>query len=334
MHVLQKNLHSRSPFGNSHKFSNYFNMNFLPAIPLSAFPAEFFSGGMAVNASGSLIASVNGSLHSVSIYSVDGSGKRPADVVVVGFSHDNGGLFLPRSPCFVRRNCTDTLLVCDASNDRVLEFTARGIFLRAIAMEIGSGPCGIAERDGVIAVSLNQAHSVVLLEYESGALRSEVTIGSIGGAGKRGGDGQLSNPRGVIITADGRHVLVADCFNHRVSKFSAATGAFIAHVATLEANGLSYPRDVLQCEDGSLLVSQGLLTTDGTVVWVGEDGVTVQKLVVRSALGVVLSPLSLAYSPLLKGVVVETFKEGMFLLREDGWMASSRAAWLAALSCD
>jgi hypothetical protein len=102
-------------------------------------------------------------------------------------------LKLPRSACFVHRDGVNALLICDRGNDRVLEVTAGGEFMRAIALPKRRHPCGIAERDGVIVVSLHRTHAVVLLSYESGAVKSEVTIGS-GAAGNT--DGELSLPKG------------------------------------------------------------------------------------------------------------------------------------------
>jgi hypothetical protein len=165
---------------------------------------------------------------------------------------------------------------------------------------IENAPRGIAYcgANDVIAVSLNCADAVVLLQYESGAVKPEVTIGS-STAGNA--DGQLFSPMGVTFTTDGRHILVADCWNHRVSKFSAASGAFVAHVIS---NGISYPTDVLQCEDGSIVVAHG----DG-VVCVVKDGVTVQSI------GVPCIPKSLSYSSSLNGVVVKCYDGGVFVLR-------------------
>jgi hypothetical protein len=206
-----------------------------------------------------------------------------------------------------------------------VEVTASGVFLRAIAVKKGSFPYGVAERGGVIAVSLHAAHSVVLLRYDSGTVMPEVTIGS----GTFGcNNGQLRSPAGVSFTTDGRYILVADCGNHRVSRFSTASGEFIAH---LISNGIYCPRDVLQCEDGSIVVAQGVFGggSEGSVVCVGEDGVTVQNI----SEGVfIFTPIALTYFQSLNGVVLKTFDGKVFLFR-DAWMSSNRCSWLSALSC-
>jgi sugar lactone lactonase YvrE len=210
----------------------------------------------------------------------------------------------------VRRDGVDTLLICDWGNNRVVEVSARGEFMRDIAVK--GRLWGIAEQDGVIAVSLYYDHTVVLLQYESGAVKPEVTIGS-GTAGDA--DGQLFYPRGVAFTTDGRYILVADHGNDRVSKFSADSGAFVAHVIS---NGIRYPTDVLQCEDGSIVVAH----EDG-VTCVGKDGATVQNISSASI------PCSLSYSPSLNGVAVKCGDGSVFVLR-DAWSHSLRCEWVHA----
>jgi sugar lactone lactonase YvrE len=238
---------------------------------------------------------------------------RTADPVVVGTSGTagsaHGELDDPHFVCFVHRDGVDTLLISDWGNDRVVEVTAGGVFMRAIAVD--GLPWGIAERDGVIAVSLSSAHAVVLLQYDSGAVKPEVTIGT-GTTGNA--DGQLRRPMGVAFTTDGRHILVADFFNDRVSKFSAASGEFVAHVIS---NGITRPRDVLQCEDGGIVVAH-----EEGVTCVRKDGVTVEEFSVSSSV-----PSSL--SPSLNDVVVKCEDGSAFVLR-DAWFRSLRCTWVHA----
>jgi hypothetical protein len=275
----------------SHKLSLTPKMIFLPASPLSGVPANDGFGGAAVNLKGSLLASVHRHLHCVYIRNLVCHTTAPIIVGTAGTAgRAHGQLRDPSLACFVNRNGADTLLICDTGNHRVVEVAASGEFCRAISLKEGSRPFGIAycETSDVIAVSLNAAHAVVLLQYESGAVKPEVTIGSGTGAAGRG-DGQLHGPRGTF-TADGRYILVADYINHRVSKFSAASGAFIAHVATKAANGILYLRDVLQCEDGSIVVTAwGYDGYGARVVCVGEDGEVVQNIIISRASGGVLS---------------------------------------------
>ncbi len=245
---------------------------------------------------------------------IHNAADRTADPIVVGTAGTadsaHGLLNCPGFACFVHRDGVDTLLICDFGNNRVMEVTAGGEFMRAIV--VGGGPWGIAEKDGVIAVALWATHTVVLLQYESGAVKPEVTIGS--GTGGHA-DGQLFYPAGVAFTTDGRHILVADYLNNRVSKFRAASGAFVAHVIS---NGITLPRDVLQCEDGSMVVAH-----QKGVACVGKDGVTVKSI------DVPLIPASLSYSPSLNGVVVKCVDGSVFVLR-DAWSRSLRCEWVHA----
>jgi hypothetical protein len=301
-------------------------MSFLPAILLSAIPSDGGFGGFDVNVDDTLLASVDYQQHCVRIYSVIDQTAAPFIVGTAGIRGSaHGQLDNPAFVCFVHRNGMDTLLIVDSGNDRIVEVSASGVFLRAIAVKKGSRPFGIAERDGVIAVSLCHANAVVLLQYESGAVKPEVIIGS--GTGARGrGNGELFHPYGVAFTLDGCYILVADCGNHRVCKFSAASGAFIAHVATKAANEMYLPTDVLQCEDGSIVVAHS-----GSVVCVGDDGLSLKNIMFPSG-DLCLTPLSLSYSASSDVVVVKLCTKGVFLI-QNAWMVSRRHAWLSALSC-
>jgi DNA-binding beta-propeller fold protein YncE len=285
-------------------------------MPWTSIPTDV--GGVAVNYDGTLYASANLHEHCVYIYRVDCLGKRTADVrVVVGAppfpGYADGYLYFPRFLCFVRRHDVDTLLICDWGNSRVVEVGTNGVFLRTIA--VSSNPYGIAYcgTGDVIAVSLFHDHSVVLLHYESGGLKAEAAISG--------------EPMGVSFTVDGRYLLATDHKNHRVSTFSAVSGAFVAHVPT-EVTGIVCPRDVLQCADGSIVVAQHGKVS---VVSLTEGGAPLENIIFPSATAGSECPFSLAFSPALGTVVVKTFEGNMFLLR-DAWILSSRCAWLSALT--
>jgi hypothetical protein len=262
-----------------------------------------------MNVDGTLVASVSSDAHCVYVYNVADRTAAPIVVGTAGSAH--GLLNTPTSAFFAHRDGVDTLLICDYGNDRVVEVTAGGEFMRAIALPEYSRPWCVAERDGVIAVSLSYG---VLLQYDSGAVKPEVTIGS-GTAGDA--DGQLRRPMGVAFTADGRYILVADFWNDRVSKFSVASGEFVAHVIS---NGITRPRDVLQCEDGGIVVAH-----EEGVTCVRKDGVTAQNITISSDGG----PWSLSNSPSLNGVVVKCRDGGVFVLR-DAWSHSLRCEWVQA----
>lgn len=144
-------------------------MSFLPAILLPSLKIRKGYGGIAANVDGTLIALVDSMQNCVYIFSVDGAGERTADPIVIG-SHgtSHGQLDYPVSACFVRRKGVDTVLICDWSNKRVVETTARGVFMRTIMVNsniICIAYCGVRD---VIAVSEPYLQRALLLQYESG----------------------------------------------------------------------------------------------------------------------------------------------------------------------
>jgi DNA-binding beta-propeller fold protein YncE len=178
-----------------------------------------------------------------------------------------------------------------------------------------SSPCGIAERNGVIAVSFPYANIVFLIPYEADGVNSNTIVAGTYGVK----DGELSRPQGVAFTADGYHVLVADLFNNRVSLFHAVSGAFVAYVATM-TDGLLYPRDVLPWDGGTIVVLQ-----PGGVVFIGADGRTLRTVLPHSD-----HPWSVCKFPSLNGIAIKCLEGNVYLIR-DTWLSSSRCAWLSVL---
>jgi hypothetical protein len=301
-------------------------MDFLPAVPMTSIPAYPGHGGIAVDSTGTLLANVETRDHCVRIYRVDAAGVcLTTAAVVVGTPGTDGNadglLHTPTFACFVHRNGLDTLLICDRGNDRLVEVTTDGAFLRGISVQKGGdlwgiAYCGISD---VIAVSLESAHLVLLLDYVSGVAKPEGTIGSDTATDN---NGELYSPMGVAFTADGLHLLVADCNNYRVGKFSTATGVWIADAATLTA-----PRDVLQLEDGTTLVlySGGVYS----LVCVTEDGEGLSRIALPALTGHAF-PYCFACCKSTNAVFVKTFYDGKIILLRDAFKSSSRAAWLSA----
>ena len=277
-----------------------------------------------MNGSGTLFAFVDMWQHCARIYTMDGAAKCLSAAVIIGTPCTPGSipgqLNSPRSACFVHHTGRETLLITDWGNHRVVEVTTSGVLLRTIAMAQGSAPHGIAycgARD-IIAVSLFSSHAVEFWQYDSCAVTPEVTIGS----GIGSGNGQFCYPQGISFSADGRHLVVADCGNHRVSKFNAASGAFVAHLLTRNAHGILAPRDVFVCEDDSVIVTDHQV---GCLVCTGDEvGATVHKIFATTFVRV-------SYSASLHAVVVKTFEGRMFQLR-DAWSHSTRCAWLSAVT--
>jgi hypothetical protein len=286
-------------------------MHFLPAISLPSISGNGGCGGIAANADGTLIASVDSDSHCVDIFNVDRNGPPVVygTVGLVGCTRQR--LNTPSSACFVNRSGTDTLLISDSFNDRLVEVTVSGLFLRAIALNKKSHPCGIAYSGGVIAVALRHSHLVVLVEYETGVQKHFV-----------GTTHRLWYPQRVTFTADGDYILVSEssAFRFGISRFCVANGAFVS--SGFPGYDLYPGHDFLQCEDGRYVIAHGSDCLS-VKVW-GADGgdAAVQEIKL-------LHPSAICYSPLFGGVVVKSSLGHVHLLR-DAWEHSSRRAWLSA----
>lgn len=282
-------------------------MSFLPAIPLP-FTSPEGPGGIAVNANGTLLASAISWYHCVYVYSVNSTGKLTADPLAIG----NGQLNEPINVCFARHDGTDTLLIADRGNNRVVEFTASGVFLRTIALRHKPNGIAYCAKSDVIAVS--SFDGVVLLQYEELAIiGSDRLIGS--------------GAAGITFTADGNWILVSDWGRHCISKFSAVDGAFVADVMM----NMSFPI-CCTCEDGRLLVVESKYTLarpTTKLLDVLSDGAIPEESFLINAFGGVLKTESVCYSALLDGVVAKKWDGTVHLLR-DAWVHSSRCAWLIA----
>jgi DNA-binding beta-propeller fold protein YncE len=166
-----------------------------------------------------------------------------------------------------------------------------------------------------------ETHAVVLLDYKSGAVKTEVSIGSRTGY-PGSGDGRLNNPCGVTFAADGDFILVADCYNHRISKFKASSGEFVAHVASSSSNGIRFPRDVLQHGAISLIAAVST-KAHPTLFCVGAEGKTLRKIRISS---------DHAFFSISGDVdVAVKLDRGKAYLLRDVWSRSRRCAWLSAL---
>lgn len=265
---------------------------------------------LALNFDCTRLASVDRLNHCVYIYNLDSSGECTNESVVFGISGSAGcsneQMRRPQSPCFVHRGGVETLLLCDWGNDRVVELTVGGEFMRAIPFPFPYCVAYNRNRD-VIAVSLWSNNEVIVLEYERAA-EEPLYVMEV-----------FSCPTGMVFTADGEHLLVADFGNHRLSKFRVDDGALVAHLASRSHGGLWCPRDVIQRDDGTIVVAH----FNGLTI-IGLDGKT--EIVFLS-----YKPLSLLYSPFFGVIVCNT--DAMSFVLKDTWLSSSRYAWLAVTTC-
>ena len=97
--------------------------------------------------------------------------------------------------------------------------------------------CGLAVSISGMIVTSDEAKHCIIASYPSQELRSFGTHGSA--------LGQLNSPRGVAVDGEG-NILVADCNNHRIQKFT-KHGEFLQAVGSKGSGRLHfvYPKDIV-----------------------------------------------------------------------------------------
>ena len=147
-------------------------------------------GGIAANADHTLFAAAN--KNTVGIYDTKTARPHGAPGVIIR------DVKCPRSMCFAK----DMLLVADAGNNRIAEFTTTGVLVRSIAVWENSWLHGVAYSGAVIAASFIQALEVYLIDYVSCAVLHRVATSS--------------PPVGVRFTRDGTHVVFVNYYTDPV----------------------------------------------------------------------------------------------------------------------
>ena len=176
----------------------------------------------------------------------------------------------------------------------------------------GAAPRRVAASAGLVAVSgwtKDGAGDHTVTLYTAHAPWARVRVVGVG-RGHGPGDGQLHRPRGMLFTADGSRVLVADGANHRVCSFRVADGGYDGVVASEVAHGLSYPWDVVEVSGGVVVADWG----SHRVVRVPADGSPVTALggVKGSEPGQFSLPTALHVSPDGAQVIVREWGNGRF----------------------
>lgn len=270
----------------------------------------FHGGGVAVNADGTLFASADIFTHCVSIYAMDARGGPPVIVGTPGRSGEVDAKFnSPDHLYFVHRHGVDSLLIVDGGNNRIVEVSARGEFMRAISIwdPVRVAYCEVSDR---IAISFwNDSHPFQLLNY-----RTELRVGKK--RFWRSPSVKMCRPFGMGFYKKGRYILVADWGNHCVNMFCTHTGGFVSEFAS-KADGINWPRDVHVLDDGTVIVQQGF-SGPCSVVTFPPNGASETFVFGTGA-------FNSAYSSLLNGIVVKNSNDGSVFLLSD---ASSRLAWL------
>lgn len=179
----------------------------------------------------------------VTLYSLP-SGEKVRSIG--GYGTECGKFSRPWAVCFTS---SGNLLVAEASNQRVQEITPTGEHVRFIGVGVIRGLLvGVAADDNSIVTSQHGLHRIAVFDSHTGELRH-----SFGTKGK--GTGQLCGNAGVRLTSDGKHVLVCEADNNRLSLFS-LQGEFVRTIGN--PGSLCAPRSACFSKSGEIVVaSQG-----------------------------------------------------------------------------
>jgi tripartite motif-containing protein 71 len=141
----------------------------------------------------------------------------------------------------------DSVLVAEYWNERVQEvLISDGAWVRFVGTRVLAQPEYVDCNADVIAVSESCNH-INVFAWHDGTLLTQ--FGSSGS-----GPGQLGDPCGIRLLADGSGLIVADSNNDRLCVFG-LTGEPVSTIGSKE-QGLNYPYDVLECaSDGGFIVA-------------------------------------------------------------------------------
>lgn len=298
-------------------------MQFLPPIQLPSFPVVF--GGFAVNHDGSLVACADYEKHCVFTYDMDEAGNRSNQAIIgtwgsPGFSETM--FHRPRQLAFVFREGTETLLILDVCNRRIVEVTTAGVFIRSLHLRV----CGTfviqmeySAASDKIAVLMNR---IVVFDYKTFDEVAEIRA-------------VLDDSPAFTFTADGNHILVANRPLHCIAKYNIRTGSFVCDVVTREEHGLLNTYGLLEVEDGSLLVYQG--SWESGVSFLHVMGSKVLNTIKVQERDYFVNPrfVNPMYSKRLGGVIIkESYGTGRMKLLKEAWPDSDKCAWIFACACE
>jgi hypothetical protein len=211
------------------------------------------------------------------------------------------------------------VLICDHDNDRVVEVTVEGVFIRAILV---AGPWGVAfssARDA-IAISSTATHSLYILDFATEAMKLTVI------------SPKARFPRGITFSACGDEIVVAYYGRGCLTRYDAFTGDAIGELLTCESlhgSKAVSKLDVVQYGSGYSFISFNQQEVQ-EVMFTGKEG-TVQNMPSWHGCDTDTSPfVPQSISAFCGGIIVKDRIQGRVLLYADRWPTSSRCAWLAA----
>jgi len=176
--------------------------------------------GLAITSDSSHMVVSNVSTNQLSVYRLsDGSHVRS-----FGSEGEAAGQF--NRPCGLCMTKENTILVAEHDNERIQEMTLEGGHVKFIGVGvINEGVWDVAMHGDVVAVGKcgeSTPNAIMLFSYTSGALLSQ-----FGGWGN--GEGQFMYVTGIQFSADGKHLIIADYCNGRVS-LATVEGVFVRFI--------------------------------------------------------------------------------------------------------
>ena len=177
-----------------------------------------------------------------------------------GVFKDKFGRDILSNPCDVKiHQQTHTAFVADVYNDRIVEFSLQGDFLRELGLR-GDKPGELCHPSS-IAFSPNSREL-----YISDCYNKRIQVFSVdpesqdnGTSIRCFGDGSIKSPRGLLVTSEG-FVFVVQRTDHCISVFD-SNGVDIhtfGHALNDQDNDLKQPFCVAFSQDGMLLVTEYL----------------------------------------------------------------------------
>jgi len=253
------------------------------SVHVSTLPVQGNDGnrGLTLSADGSLMVVSNVSTHRLLVYRVRDGG------LVRSFGGRGAAAGQFHNPFRLCMTATDSVLVADSGNVRIQEVTLEGAHVKYIGVGvIAGGLFGMAAHGDLVAAASfgsTQAFCILLFSYTSGTLLRQF--------GTRGsGVGQFCHLTGIRFTAEGRHLVLADYRNSRVTVVT-VEGALVRHIGV---GVLAYRvSDVAVLFTGELVVSD--TCNHRVCVFSGDNGTLLRSWGTRGrGDGHLLRPVALA----------------------------------------
>lgn len=275
-------------------------------------------GGIAISRNGEFFADVATRAHCVRIYTLSDDGHSTiCEPVVFGnpgvFGADDSHMSSPRRACFVTQEgqTTTSLLIADSCNDRIVEITSSGVFIRALEMPKISNPTSVAYCRVTNTIAVSTQWQVTLLNY--GSLLQTATF---------------SRPwlytHIVCFPFDGSGIYLGDYLNGGIRKLDIATGKVI----TLWVTNKTMCDLAIDDDGGVFITADG----KGKGKWLQHIKLDGEMLIDSGYLDYPNNFKSIAFSSKCHSLIYKDSTNGEIRMLKDTWFdpMSARSAWILA----